>query len=94
MCDSQTDSFSVKQQPNNTSVGSSANLISSEIIISTFHLYWAMIILLIFSTIFSGSLSISDVTIDLSKAELDAESGNYCVIQKVISLSFLFEKMD
>ena len=25
----------------------------------------------------------ADVTIDLSKAELDTESGNYCVIQKV-----------
>ena len=25
----------------------------------------------------------ADVTIDLSKAELDRESGNYCVIQKV-----------
>lgn len=25
----------------------------------------------------------SDVVIDLSKAKLDEESGNYCVIQKV-----------
>ena len=26
---------------------------------------------------------LSDVTIDLSKATLDEESGNYCVVQKV-----------
>ena len=52
-----------------------------------------MIILLIFSNILCGSLTSSDVTIDLSKAELDEESGNYCVIQKVrLIRSFIMEK--
>ena len=29
------------------------------------------------------STAVADVTIDLSKAEFDEESGNFCVIQKV-----------
>ena len=66
-------------------LGLCANFISSEIILTTIYLYWIMIILLIFSNILCGSIISSDVIIDLSKAELDEESGNFCVIQKVRS---------
>ena len=30
-----------------------------------------------------SAVAVADVTIDLSKAELDQESGNFCVLQKV-----------
>ena len=44
-----------------------------------------MIVLLILTnTILQVS---SDVLIDLTKAKLDEESGNYCVVQKVMEIS-------
>ena len=41
-----------------------------------------MIRLLLITTSLAGLLS--DVVIDLSKAKLDEDSGNYCVVQKVM----------
>ena len=36
-------------------------------------------------------LSYQDVVIDLSKAELDKETGNFCVIQKVRTWPFKYK---